>query len=60
MADNEKKAPMAFVGACKDFFGFKPEQGLKDFADELKQLTPKDRADIQAGLEANGYIIRKD
>ena len=59
MDDTQKKVPMAFVGACKDFFGFLPGQGLRDFHEEIKKLTPEDRAEITAGLEANGYVINK-
>ena len=55
---SEGKQPMAFVAACKDFFGLKPDQNLRGFMDECKELTDKDRADIRAGLESNGYAIK--
>lgn len=49
--------PMKFVPACKDFFGLKEGQTLRDFMDECKQLTEANRAEIKAGLEQNGYAI---
>lgn len=51
--------PMFFVGACKDFFGFLPGTGLKEFAMELKKLTEHDRKEIKAGLIKNGYVIQE-
>ena len=47
----------SFVGACKDFFGFRPGEGLKAFGDELKALSEHDRNEIRDGLIANGYNI---
>jgi len=51
----DKAAPTTFIAACKDFFGFKPSQSLMEFRDEIKELTDKDKDDIKAGLEQNGY-----
>lgn len=51
--------PMFFVGACKDFFGFLPGQGLKEFSMELKKLTEEDRKEIKAGLIKNGYTFKE-
>lgn len=50
---------MGFAAACKDFFGFLPGTGLLQFKQELEALSPEDRAEIQAGLEANGYAFKK-
>ena len=52
--------PTTFGGACKDYFGFHEGQGLKSFVEELKELTPEDKAEIAAGLVANGYIIQQN
>ena len=49
--------PMSFTAACKDFFGVKPGQTALDFMKEVKALTEADKAEIKAGLEANGYQI---
>lgn len=49
---------MNFVGACKDFFGVKEGQTAIQFLKEVKELTPEDRAEVQAGLEQNGYTIK--
>lgn len=49
---------MSFVPACKDFFGFKHGQSLGEFMTECKALSPEDREEIKAGLEANGYNIK--
>lgn len=48
---------MKFVTACRDFFGHLPGQGLGQFAEEVKKLTPADRQEIKDGLEKNGYKI---
>ena len=46
-----------FLMACLDFFGCLPNQSKMEFSQELKKLTEADRAEISAGLEANGYKI---
>jgi hypothetical protein len=46
-----------FVVACKEFFGFKPGQGLQDFAAEVKALSPKDRADLVGEFAKIGIEI---
>lgn len=48
---------MTFMSACIDFFGLKDGQTKLQFGQEVKQLTEKDRAEIKAGLEQNGYEI---
>jgi len=50
---------MSFLGACRDFFGYKPGETGADFYRELKELTLHDRAEITAGLEQNGYKIEE-
>lgn len=57
MEARKELPPMPFGGACKHFFGAKPGQGLKEFMQELKALTPEDRAEITEGLVKNGYTI---
>lgn len=42
---------MKFVPACKDFFGQKTGQTLREFMDECKALTDKDRAELKPLLE---------
>ena len=37
---------MTFIAACRSFFGPKDGQSLLEFAKEVKELTPKDRADM--------------
>lgn len=49
--------PMSLNMAMKHFFGMLPGQGLKDFLDECRKLTDKDKAEIRDGLVANGYVI---
>lgn len=50
----------SFIGACKDFFGYKPGETLKEFAEEVKQLTPQDRDEIKAELIKAGYSIKEN
>lgn len=45
----------SFVAACKEFFGFKPGQTLKEFGEELKGLTHDDKMEIAAGLRELGH-----
>ena len=40
----------AFAAACKEFFGYRPGQGLREFALEIKALTPEDRVELAALL----------
>ena len=54
-ADSSKSR--TFIGACRDFFGPKPGQPLKEFAEEVKALTQTDRAELKALFEAAGYTI---
>lgn len=50
--------PMGLTSAMMDFFGRKSGQTLQEFANEVKALTDSDKAEIRAGLEANGYMIK--
>jgi hypothetical protein len=43
-------ATVSFIIACKRFFGLKPGQGLTDFNQEVKALTPKDRGELSEML----------
>jgi hypothetical protein len=51
------KKEMTFAVAMRDFFGYRPDDGLKEFSVELKQLTDADKAEFRAGLEAAGYTV---
>lgn len=51
---------MGFIAACKDFFGFLPDQTLMTFRNEVAALTPKDREEIRAGLIQNGYTLKAE
>lgn len=46
-----------FVVACKKFFGFKDGQTLKEFSEELKQLTIEDRKELARLFPSVGYTI---
>jgi len=48
---------MTFMMACRDYFGLHPGQTNMAFAEEIKALTPDDKTEIAAGLQANGYQI---
>ena len=54
------KEQIAFVSACKDFFGFLPGQRPMDFGKEVQALTNEDRIEIASGLAKNGYNIAPD
>ena len=42
---------MTFAVAMKQYFGIKEGQTLKDFQDEIRKLTVKDREDFTGWLE---------
>lgn len=42
---------MKFVVACSKFFGKLPTQTMSQFAEEIRQLAPKDRKDLIPELE---------
>lgn len=44
----------SFVNAAKEFFGFKPGQGLREFGAELKALTFNDKMELAAGMRNIG------
>lgn len=50
----KRKATMnkTFMAAAREFFGLKPGQTPIQFGQEIKALTPQDRADLTPGLEA--------
>lgn len=50
---------VSFVSACRTFFGLKPGQTLTQFSQEIKALSPADRAYFvrefaKAGIEITG------
>ena len=47
-------AQVGFIAAMRHFLGFREGRELTDFAAELKELTPKDREELVAGLRLNG------
>lgn len=49
---SEAIKPTGFIVACKEFFGFKPDQALLSFKEEINQLTPADRAELAPLLSA--------
>jgi transposase len=53
--DMRKK--LTFMGACRDYFGAKEGQTNVQFGKEVQALTPAERAEIQKGLEQQGYEI---
>ena len=48
---------VSFLQACREFFGYKPDQKAIDFAKEVKFLTNDDRREIADGLKKNGFDI---
>lgn len=60
MNDANSNAPMSLTAAMNAHFGKKPGQNLAGFRDELKALTPQDKAEIKDGLVKLGYNIRDD
>jgi len=42
--------PLPFALACKKYFGNKPGQGLKEFSEEVKELSQADREEMAPAL----------
>ena len=49
----------SLIAAMKDFFGLHAGQTNMDFMKEYKSLSDADKIEIMAGLEKNGYIVKK-
>lgn len=47
----------SFAAAMKDYFGYLPGQDMRGFMEELRALTPEDRAYFRDGLKSVGYQI---
>ena len=43
--------------AMMDFFGKKPGQTTAEFVQELKGLTPEDKAEFRQDLKERGYNV---
>ena len=39
---------MSSIMVLKEYFGYQPGKGLKEFAAEVKALTPEDKAELVA------------
>jgi hypothetical protein len=48
---------MKFYMAMLDYFGYRPNEGLKEFRAELQALSEKDRTAFKAMLKDVGYEI---
>ena len=48
---------VSFVIACKNFFGQRAGTTLKEFNEELKALSNKDRQELAVMLEAAGIKV---
>ena len=49
---------LSFPIAMKEFFGYRPGTGLKEFQEEIKALSPNDKAFFRAGLLQNGFLLK--
>lgn len=50
---------LSFIGACREFFGYKPGDTLKEFSAEIKALTAKDREELTAMFPSVGITIKE-
>jgi hypothetical protein len=50
---------VTFILACREFFGLKPNQSLQEFAQEIRMLTPDDRAQFIEMFKTVGYDATK-
>lgn len=47
----------SFLGACRDYFGARPEQTAVQFGAEVRALSAEDRIEMTAALNQEGYSI---
>ena len=47
-------AKKSFMITCKDYFGFKSGQNLKEFSNEMREVDMKFRAEIYAYFQRTG------
>lgn len=48
MAEEKKSSP---VKTLKEYFGYKPGEGLSEFGAEIKALSDKDKEQLVTGIE---------
>lgn len=41
------------MAVLRDYFGYKPDEGLKEFSAELKALSDEDKHELAAGAARN-------
>jgi hypothetical protein len=49
----------SFIQACREFFGLKDGQTLKEFVDEIRQLSVDDKAELILLFRNVGYDATK-
>jgi hypothetical protein len=50
-------AQKSLLAALREYFGFRPGEGLGDFSKEIKALAPADKAYFEVELGKVGYDI---
>jgi hypothetical protein len=50
-------AQKTFIAACREFFGFKPEQTLNEFSAEIKQLSYHDKMELATEMRKVGIDV---
>lgn len=50
-------AQKSFIGGCREFFGFKPDQTLTEFGAEIKALSYEDKLELAQGLRDTGMDV---
>lgn len=49
----------SFIAACREFFGLKDGQTLQQFAQEIRELTPDDKAEMIQMFRSVGFDATK-
>ena len=57
--ENMETSKMSFIVACKKFFGMKIGQSLTDFANEIKAISDKEKAELTHEFQTVGIEITK-
>lgn len=53
--EQEEKKSAGSVRVLKDFFGYRPNTGLKEFGEELKALSDEEKIALTEGIQ-NGSL----
>jgi len=55
--EKNEQVVKSFTSAAKLYFGLKPDQSLREFMDEVKELSDADKLELSEGMGRHGIKI---